>query len=147
MLSFIHPIYNSLHLLIPNSQSFPTPSWQSQFSSSYYLLLPCLVTQSCLTLCNPLDCSLPGSSVHGILQTRILEWVAISFSRRSPWPRNWTHSHLLCLLHSRQILYPLNHWEIPLFIAAVHIVVYFVKIFMAWFERGHFWSFLWTAGS
>ena len=39
-----------------------------------------LVTQSCLTLCNPMDCSLPGSSVHGIFQARILEWVAISFS-------------------------------------------------------------------
>ena len=39
------------------------------------------VTQSCLTLCNPVDCSLPDSSVHGILQARILEWVAISFSR------------------------------------------------------------------
>ena len=38
-----------------------------------------LVTQSCLTLYDPMDCSLPGSSVHGILQARILEWVAISF--------------------------------------------------------------------
>ena len=41
------------------------------------------VSQSCLTLCNPMDCSLPGFSVHGILQARILEWVAISFSRGS----------------------------------------------------------------
>ena len=41
------------------------------------------VAQSCLTLCDPMDCSLPGSSVHGILQVRILEWVAISFSRGS----------------------------------------------------------------
>ena len=48
------------------------------------------VAQSCLTLCNPMDCSLPGFSVHEILQTRILEWVAISFSRRSSCPRNWT---------------------------------------------------------
>ena len=39
--------------------------------------------QSCLTLCNPMDCSLPGSSVHGILQERILEWIAISSSKRS----------------------------------------------------------------
>ena len=36
------------------------------------------VTQSCLTLCNPMDCSLPGSSVHGIFQARVLEWVAIA---------------------------------------------------------------------
>ena len=46
------------------------------------------VAQSCLTLCNPMGCSLPGSSVHGIFQARILEWVAISFSRRSSWPRD-----------------------------------------------------------
>ena len=47
-----------------------------------------LVTQSWLTLCDPLDCSLPGSSVHGILQDRILEWAAISFSRKSSWIRD-----------------------------------------------------------
>ena len=39
-----------------------------------------LVTQLCLTLCDPVDCSLPGSSVHGILQARILEWVVMPFS-------------------------------------------------------------------
>ena len=44
------------------------------------------VAQLCMTLCDPMDCSLPGSSVHGIFQARILEWVAISFSRRSPRP-------------------------------------------------------------
>ena len=49
-----------------------------------------LVTQSCLTLSNPVDWSPPGSSVHGILQARILEWVAISFSRGSSWPRDQT---------------------------------------------------------
>ena len=42
-----------------------------------------LVTQSCLTLCDRMDCSLPGSSVHGILQARILEWVAVFSSRGS----------------------------------------------------------------
>ena len=47
-----------------------------------------LVTKLCLTLCDLMDCSLPGSSVHGILQARILEWVAISFSRGSSRPRN-----------------------------------------------------------
>ena len=45
-----------------------------------------LVTQSCPTLFKPMDCSLPGSSVHGILQTRILEWVPLPFSRASSWP-------------------------------------------------------------
>ena len=49
-----------------------------------------LVAQSCLTLCNPMDCSLTGSSVHGILQARILEWVFIPFSRGSCWPRDQT---------------------------------------------------------
>ena len=41
-------------------------------------------------LCDPMDCSLPGSSIHGIFQARILEWVDISFSRRSSPPRDWT---------------------------------------------------------
>ena len=45
------------------------------------------VAQLCPTLCNPMDCSLRGSSIHGILQARILEWVAISFSRGSSQPR------------------------------------------------------------
>ena len=44
------------------------------------------VSQLCQTLCNPVDCSPPGSSIHGILQARILEWVAISFSRGSSNP-------------------------------------------------------------
>ena len=48
------------------------------------------VAQSSPTLCDPMDCSLPGSSIRGILQARILEWVAISFSRGSSQPRDWT---------------------------------------------------------
>ena len=47
-------------------------------------------TQSCPTLCNPVDCSQPGSSIHGIFQARVLEWVAISFSRGSSRPRDQT---------------------------------------------------------
>ena len=54
------------------------------------LLRSVSVAQSCPAVCNPMDCSLPGSSVHGILQARILEWVAISSSRGSSWPREWT---------------------------------------------------------
>ena len=56
-----------------------------------HFLLPCMkvkreseVTQSCPTLCKFMDCSLPGSSVHGILQATVLEWVAIAFSERVP---------------------------------------------------------------
>ena len=54
------------------------------------------IAQSCPTLCNPLDCSLSGSSVHGIFQARVLEWIAISFSRGSSQPRNRTRvSHIV----------------------------------------------------
>ena len=55
-------------------------------------ICPCVhsVAKTCLTLCDLNDCSLPGSSVHGILQTRILEWVAISSSRGSSRPRDRT---------------------------------------------------------
>ena len=50
----------------------------------------CLVAQLCLTRCNPMDGSPPGSSCHGISQARILEWEAVSFSRGSSCPRDWT---------------------------------------------------------
>ena len=50
----------------------------------------CLVAQSCLALCNPMECSPPGSSLHGILQASILEWVATPFSRGFSQPRFWT---------------------------------------------------------
>ena len=53
------------------------------------------VAQSCPTLCYPMDCSLPGFSMHGIFQARMLEWVAFSFSRGSSRPRGWTQvSHI-----------------------------------------------------
>ena len=54
-----------------------------------YLLL-CAVAQSCPTRCNPMDCSLPGSSFHGIFQAIVLDWVAISFFRGSSQPRDRT---------------------------------------------------------
>ena len=59
----------------------------------YYMVLKVNeseVTQSCRTLCDPVDCSPPGFYVHGIYQARILEWVAISFSRGSSQPRDQT---------------------------------------------------------
>ena len=49
-----------------------------------------LVAELCPTLWDPTNCSLPGSSVHGILQARLLEWIAIPFSRASSWPRDQT---------------------------------------------------------
>ena len=57
----------------------------------------CQTTQSCTNLCHTVDCSPPGSSVHGILRAGLLEWVAISFSRGSSQPRDRTYvSHFLC---------------------------------------------------
>ena len=52
---------------------FPSPMHERKSESE--------VAQSCLTLSNPMDCSLPGSSAHGIFQARVLEWVAIAFSK------------------------------------------------------------------
>ena len=98
----------------PRSCSHPSVCWQTLFTRelavelwmqlAFYLLtvpsrfyfnvwvrkVKVKVAQLCLTLCDPVDWSLPGSCVHGILQARILEWVAISFSRGSSRPRNWT---------------------------------------------------------
>ena len=53
-------------------------------------MLACSITQSCPTLCDPMNCNSPGSSVHGNLQTRIPEWVAMPSSRGSCWPKDWT---------------------------------------------------------
>ena len=78
------------------------PAWAANPSS-----LDC--TQLCPTLCYPMDCSPPGSSVHWILQATILEWVAISFSRGSSQPRDQTH--VSCI--GREILNHCATWEAP----------------------------------
>ena len=65
--------------------------------------MPWWCAPSCLTLWDPMDCSPSGSSVHGISQGKILEWVAISFSRGSFQPRDWTHISWI----NRQII---GHW-------------------------------------
>ena len=71
-------------MISPLTTSLPySPHWNC------YATL-CSDAQSCLSLCDPLDCSLPGSSLHGIFQARILEWVAISFSKGSSPPRDQT---------------------------------------------------------
>ena len=66
----------------------------------YCVCMHAKLLQSCPTLCGPVDCSPPDSSVHGILQARILEWVAMPFSRGSSPPRDWTH-----------ISYVSLHWQ------------------------------------
>ena len=73
----------------------------------------CSVTQSCLTLCDPMDCSMPGSSICGISQARLLEWVAISYSGRSSRPRD--QCHVSCISWIGRLM--LDHcatWEAPL---------------------------------
>ena len=93
------------------------------------------VPQLCLTLCDPMDCSLPGSSVRGILQARVLEWVAISFSRGSSQfrDRTWV-SHIanrcFTIWATREALTSLkagDNWKVnPLqahFFSLLHVLV------------------------
>ena len=72
-----------------------------------YSAEPCLVTQLCPIICDPMDCSPPSSSVHGDPPARTLEWVAMPFSRGSSQPRDRTQ---VC----RQILYHLSHRDLSL---------------------------------
>ena len=74
-------LYDSIHVKLKNRQ---TSRWEQKSEQWLHL------AQSCLPLCDPVDCSPPGSSVHGISQARILERVAISFSRGSSQPRDQT---------------------------------------------------------
>ena len=65
----------------------------------------CSVAQLCPTLCYSMCCSLPSSSVHEIFLAGILEWIAISSSRGSSWPRDWTHFFCASYLGSRSLSY------------------------------------------
>ena len=72
-----------------------------------------LVTQSFLTLCDPMDCSPPGFSLHRFLQSKVLEWVAIPFSRGSSQPQDWTQisciaSRFFAVWASREIIYKIR---------------------------------------
>ena len=82
-----------------------------------YLSCMRVVSRSVATLCDPLDCSLPGASVHGILQARILKWVAVLSSRGSFQPRDGTC--VSCI--GRQILYHWATWEACITHAYAHI--------------------------
>ena len=99
-----------------------SPVWD-YFLHCTFCMCASLVTQSCLTLCNPVECSPPGSSIHGILQARILELAAIPFSRGSCQPRDWTR-----LSHTgRQSLYHLSHQGSPL---------YFLRLWISAISKG-----------
>ena len=110
-------IYSSApsHPLPPNYLN-PEETTEQWVQISYQIRCCCFVPNSCLTLLWHHGLSLPGSSVHGILQARILEWVAIPFSRRSSPPRDWTQ--VSC--NGRDFL-PLSHWESPLDKLVPHI--------------------------
>ena len=109
-----------------------------------------LVAQSCPTLCDPMNCSLPGSSVHGIFQARILEWAAIP-SLQGIFPTQGSNPGLP---HGRQILYCLSHQRSPRiinmecsFISALgrtktmHI---FLCLYMTVVAAERTWNFLWN---
>ena len=88
-------------LLFPTSGALPDPGIELTSLASPTLVGRFFTTSTtwealnhpmlCLTLCDPIDCNLPGSSVHEILQAKILEWVAKPSSQGSSWPRDWTH--------------------------------------------------------
>ena len=92
------------------------------------------VSQLCPALCNPVDCSLPSSSVQGILQARILEWVAVPFSKGSSQPRDRTQAGLP---HCCWILYQLSHKGSPRMLEWVAYT----------FSRGSSWPKNWTGVS
>ena len=84
----------------------------------WHRMWECVCSQSCVIPCDPLDCSLPGSSVHDILQTRLLEQAAVSYSRGSSWPKDQTHiSCISCL--GRWILYHGTPWASALYVRPV----------------------------
>ena len=86
--------------------------WESKLPTSTYPSEGWQVTVKSLsrvpTLCDPMDCSLPGSSLHGILQARVLEWVAVSFSRGSSRPRDQTR--VSCIPGRRLNLWATRGW-------------------------------------
>ena len=83
-----------------------------------YVFVSVSCTQSCPILCDPMDCILPGPSVYGIFQARLLEWVAISSSRVASQCRDWVR--VSCLLHWQPHFFlPLSHTEKPCLIIRV----------------------------
>ena len=109
----------------------------SVFVYYIYIYMYCIyekvrVTQLCPAVCNPVDYSLPLSSVHGILQAGILEWVAVSFSK-GICPTQGSNPGLP---HCRQILYPLSYQGSPqyLYIFVYSIFVYYICIYNTFVE-------------
>ena len=76
----------SIESVTPSNISFSVVPFSHLLIGKIWWHVCMLAAQSCLTACDPMDCSPPGSSIHGIFQVRILEWLAISFSRDLPHP-------------------------------------------------------------
>ena len=97
------PMISCIQSLIqcPTNSTLIPPELITLFSS-------CLYAQSCPTLCNRMDYSPPHSSIHGIFQARMLEWVAISYSRESSRPRDQTRASCFSCT-GRRVLYHLHH--------------------------------------
>ena len=103
--------------------------FRSKNKLSMFKVVGGLVTKSYLTLFNMMDCSSPGSSVHGISQARILEWVAISSSKGASQPRDWTH---ICIAGRF-----FTNWAIKE--AIFKVSVYILERFEIWKDGKKFW--------
>ena len=96
------------HIYRTDKQQSPTAERRDLYSVCVYATS----LQLCLTLCDPMECSQKGSSAHGSLQARILEWVATPCTRGSSRPRDWTHiSYVSCT--GRQVLHCQRHLGSP----------------------------------
>ena len=111
-LIFFRSLTNHYKFFFPQKFS---ASWRQRLccsNSQFYPHCVCVSTaaQLCPTLWDPMNCNLPGSSVHRIFQARILEWIAISCYKGSSWPRDRTHvSCISCI--GRRVLYHWATWE------------------------------------
>ena len=107
------------------------------------------VAQLCPTLCDPMDCSLLRSSIHGIFQTRVLEWVAISFSRESSRPRDrtWvscTVGRRFTIWATREVLYrrrgektTVDWWIAIILLENVNFNLYITQVYSSGSPRNH----------
>ena len=101
------------------------PNWVS--------CVPAKSPESCLTLCNPMDYSPPGSSVHRTLQSRILEWVAMPSSKRSSWLKDWTFVSFTSCIGSC-ILTQLSHLGSP------WRIIFGINLWWMWWGEDNFWD-------
>ena len=113
----------------------------------------CSVTKLCLTLCNPVDCSQPGSFVHGISQVRILEGFGISSSRGSSWPKDWIPVFCIAgsfFLTTEPLGKPMPKYSLFLFLVLCCCVCVFILFgasfwtFWAYYQKSwyHLWKIL-----